>query len=106
LDETYLQNFDTYFTKYNQTILNIIGDTNPELSAQITGVDVKQIVKEYDAQNLETKKTNYIYPLMNAVSSLSKEDLAEMAESLIYLTYLTSKFLEKGVSKPTIVSWD
>lgn len=106
LDETYLQNFDKYFSKYNNDILNLIGDTNPELSAQITGLDIKEIVKEYDAQNLKTKKTNYIYPLMNAVSSLSKEDLAEMAESLIYLTYLKRRitFAEESVGGPVDVA--
>lgn len=106
LDETYLENFDKYFTKYNNDILNLIGDTNPELTAQITGLDIKQLVKEYDDLNLKTKKTNYIYPLMNAVSNLSKEDLAEMAESLIYLTYLKRRitFAEESVGGPVDVA--
>jgi len=43
---------------------------------------------------------------MDAVSSLSKEDLAEMAESLIYLTYLKRRitFAEESVGGPVDVA--
>jgi hypothetical protein len=106
LDNIYLQNFETYFNKYNKFILDNIGDSNPVLSAQIKGLDVKQLVSEYESKNLETKQTNYIFPLMDAVSSLSKEDLAEMAESLIYLTYLKRRMTnaEESVGGPVDVA--
>jgi hypothetical protein len=106
LDETYILNFEAYFTKYNEAILNIIGDNNPELSAQLQGIDIKELVREYASKNLETKRSEYINPLMNAVSSLSKEDLAEMAESLIYLTYLKRRitFAEESVGGPVDVA--
>ena len=43
---------------------------------------------------------------MNAVGALSKEDLAEMAESLIYLTYLKRRitFAEESVGGPVDVA--
>jgi hypothetical protein len=43
---------------------------------------------------------------MNAVSNLSKEDLSEMAESLIYLTYLKRRitFAEESVGGPVDVA--
>ncbi len=43
---------------------------------------------------------------MNAVANLSKEDLAEMAESLIYLTYLKRRitFAEESVGGPVDVA--
>jgi hypothetical protein len=106
LDNIYLQNFETYFNKYNKFILDNIGDSNPVLSAQIKGLDVRQLVAEYESKNLETKQTNYIFPLMDAVSSLSKEDLAEMAESLIYLTYLKRRMTnaEESVGGPVDVA--
>ncbi len=106
LDNIYLQNFETYFNKYNKFILDNIGDSNPVLSAQIKGLDVKQFMSEYESKNLETKQTNYIFPLMDAVSSLSKEDLAEMAESLIYLTYLKRRMTnaEESVGGPVDVA--
>ena len=37
------------------------------------------------------QQTTYIDKMLQTVSSLPKEDLAEMAESLIYLTYLKKK---------------
>ena len=43
---------------------------------------------------------------MNAVGTLSKEDLAEMAESLIYLTYLKRRITlaEESVGGPVDVA--
>ncbi len=43
---------------------------------------------------------------MDAVSTLSKEDLAEMAESLIYLTYLKRRitFAQESVGGPVDVA--
>lgn len=106
LDNTYLKNFVSAFTKYNQEILGIIGDANLELAAQIQGLDVNALAEAYAAKNNETKRSNYIDPLMNAVSNLSKEDLAEMAESLIYLTYLKRRitFAEESVGGPVDVA--
>jgi hypothetical protein len=106
LDDIYMKNFEAYFTKYNNEILGILGDTNPELTAQISSLDIKELSKEYAQKNLETKQSNYLRPLMNAVSGLSKEDLAEMAESLIYLTYLKRRitFAEESVGGPVDVA--
>lgn len=106
LDATYNANFEASFTKYNQEILNILGTSAPVLSAQIQALDIKALVNEYAAKNNETKSQNYIIPLMNAVSNLSKDDLAEMAESLIYLTYLKRRitFAEESVGGPVDVA--
>jgi hypothetical protein len=43
---------------------------------------------------------------MGAVSQLSKEDLAEMAESLVYLTYLKRRFTmaEESVGGPVDIA--
>ncbi len=106
LDQIYVQNFATYFQKYNQIILTAMGDQNPELSAQIRGIDIQELINDYIAKNMEAKRANYITPLMDAVSNLSKEDLAEMAESLIYLTYLKRRitFAEESVGGPVDVA--
>jgi hypothetical protein len=106
LDSTYLENFEASFTKYNQMILELLGDVNPVLSAQISALDVQLLRAEYVKKNEETKRSNYINPLMSAVSNLSKEDLAEMAESLIYLTYLKRRitFAEESVGGPVDVA--
>ena len=106
LDKTYIANFEAAFKKYNNEILAILGDSNPQLTAQIQALDMNQLINEYASKNNETKQTNYIQPLMSAVSNLSKEDLAEMAESLIYLTYLKRRitFAEESVGGPVDVA--
>ncbi len=106
LDTTYLENFKASFDKYNKEIINILGDSNPELTAKIKAIDIQTLREEYNKKNAETKQINYIEPLMDAVSSLSKEDLAEMAESLIYLTYLKRRitFAEESVGGPVDVA--
>jgi hypothetical protein len=83
-----------------------LGDNHPEVSAQIRGIDIQEIVNEYKIKNNETKNNDYIFPLLNAVNSLSKEDLSEMAESLIYLTYLKRRitFAEESVGGPVDVA--
>jgi len=76
------------------------------LSRKISELDTNIIFEELQKMNLEIKREKYIEPLMNAVSTLSKEDLAEMAESLIYLTYLKRRitFAEESVGGPVDVA--
>ena len=60
LDDIYTQNFSTYFSKYNQAILDILGEHHPELAAQIRGINIEELVNEYADKNLETK-TDALY---------------------------------------------
>ncbi len=106
LDNTYLENFGALFDKYNHLILDAIGDSNPILSEQIKSLETQKLIAEYAQMNKQIRRENYINPLMNAVSYLSKEDLAEMAESLIYLTYLKRRITnaEESVGGPVDVA--
>lgn len=106
LNKIYLNNFEELLKKYNQTILAAIGDTNPLLTEQISNLNINAIVGEFNSLNQQIKRENYIVPLMDAVSNLDKEDLAEMAESLIYLTYLKRRitFAEESVGGPVDVA--
>jgi hypothetical protein len=106
LDNIYRSNFAALFDKYNSEILRIVGATNPEVTAQIRALNTQPLIDEYMKMNDRIKGENYIQPLMNAVASLSKEDLAEMAESLIYLTYLKRRitFAEESVGGPVDVA--
>ncbi|WEK19443.1 MAG: hypothetical protein P0Y49_21960 [Candidatus Pedobacter colombiensis] len=106
LDSTYLQNFSSIFKKYNEVILQTIGDSNPQLKAQVEALNTDVLQSEFAQMNSLIKTEKYIVPLMNAVCSLSKEDLAEMAESLIYLTYLKRRitFAEESVGGPVDVA--
>jgi len=106
LDNIYLNNFSALFAKYNNEILGIVGNSNPQLAAQIQALNIDILVNEYRAMNARIKRENHIQPLLDAVSTLSKEDLAEMAESLIYLTYLKRRitFAEESVGGPVDVA--
>ena len=106
LDNIYLKNFNALFKKYNEAILESIGNTNPLLTEQIKNLNTDVIVQELNSTNQQIKRENYINPLMNAVSNLAKDDLAEMAESLIYLTYLKRRitFAEESVGGPVDVA--
>lgn len=106
LDNTYLENFRVLFEKYNQLILDAIGDSNPLLTQQIKSLETQKLIEQYAEMNKQIRRENYINPLMNAVSHLSKEDLAEMAESLIYLTYLKRRITnaEESVGGPVDVA--
>ncbi|CAM4318891.1 hypothetical protein [Flavobacterium terrigena] len=106
LDYTYKENLKETLTKYNTLILEELGDTNTELSEKLRNFDYDFLTREHQVKIDETKTLNYIQPLMNAVNNLSKEDLAEMAESLIYLTYLKRRitFAEESVGGPVDVA--
>ncbi len=47
-----------------------------------------KVVDYFNEEFKKLRREEHINPILDAVSSLSKEDLAEMAESLINLTYL------------------
>lgn len=51
-------------------------------------------------------QTNYIEKLVNTISYLSKEDLADMAESLVRMTYLKRRITseEESVGGPVDVA--
>lgn len=106
LDEIYLSNFSNLLERYNTEILGRVGDANPLLTEQIRNLDTNAIVLEFSNFNNQIRRKNYIGPLMNAVSNLAKEDLAEMAESLIYLTNLKRRitFAEESVGGPVDVA--
>lgn len=106
LDKIYLSNFDEVFKKYNQEILNNIGETNKLLYQQIKNLDTNIILQQFHNLNQQIKRENYIIPLISAVSNLAKDDLSEMAESLIYLTYLKRRitFAEESVGGPVDVA--
>lgn len=91
LDNIYAENMKQYIEKYNQRLIGIIEPIFPDLATAIKTIEIDEQMQEFTDKIQEAKRINYINPLMDAVGSLSKEDLAEMAESLIYLTYLQKK---------------
>jgi hypothetical protein len=106
LENVYLDYISHVLNYYNGQILQMIGNAEPRLSQKIASVDFPTILQEISEEMLLARKREYIEPLMLAVSTLSKEDLAEMAESLIYLTYLKRRitFAEESVGGPVDVA--
>ena len=106
LNALYISQLERFFVKYNSLVADVISSTNTELADQIRNIQTSTFIEEYAKQIEEVKQKRYIGPLMNAVDTLSKEDLAEMAESLIYLTYLKRRitFAEESVGGPVDVA--
>ncbi|EOZ97921.1 hypothetical protein A33Q_1573 [Indibacter alkaliphilus LW1] len=105
-ESTIIKNFQMSLEKYNELLYDTLKSTNPDLAAQIKRIDNSAIIDELRKTNDNFKQFKYINPLMSAVATLSKEDLAEMAESLIYLTYLKRRitFAQESVGGPVDVA--
>ena len=99
LHGAYLRNFETSLDSQKEAIAQSIEQINPALAIEIRSLDNQRFIDEYSQNNADAMMDGYIEPMLNAVSLLSKEDLAEMAESLIYLTYLKRRitFAEESV---------
>lgn len=63
----------------------------PNLAKQIEKINIGPIIEVYRNKINKAKQVGLISPLMNTISYLEKEDLAEVAENLIYLTSLKRK---------------
>ncbi|OWP75311.1 hypothetical protein [Flavobacterium oreochromis] len=106
IENTYFSVVEKFIRKYNKTLFDIIQPENPDLAQQVENVNIDEILTEF-AEELNTlKREKQIIPTVDTVSILSKEDLAEMAESLIYLTYLKRRISssEESVGGPIDVA--
>jgi len=95
------------FKDFIQSFINKLSSVMPEdFSEQLNQFNVDKYVKEYQLTIGDIITKRYVTPLMDAVSQLSKEDLAEMVESLVYLTYLKKRFTmaEESVGGPVDVA--
>jgi hypothetical protein len=100
--------FLKFFEQYNQDIIGLLNknEANEDIVSRIKGIDLRNISSSFQEIFAQIQQQQYVYPLMAAVSTLSKEDLAEMAESLIYLTYLKRRMTsaEESVGGPVDVA--
>ena len=73
---------------------------------RLDNLNVQKYIQDYNNKLDNIISEKYVGPLMDAVSQLSKEDLAEMAESLVYLTYLKRRFTmaEESVGGPVDIA--
>ena len=61
---------------------------NPILANAFSKIDVTPVKKKYIRNLSDFKQRAIVKPLMDTVATMEKEDLAELAENLIYLTSL------------------
>jgi hypothetical protein len=107
LKETYNLNFKNFINNYDDILLNNYPGTDKgDLKFLLEKIDKYRIAEKFTTVMDEVIQKKYVSPLFEAVSGLSKEDLAEMAESLIYLTYLQRRITnaEESVGGPVDVA--
>lgn len=100
------QNFKKFVLKYQNHIKEITKDASQSIKEEIESYDLDALISEMESSTLEIQLKKFVYPLFGALKGLSKEDLADMAESLIKLTYLKRRmmFHEESVSGPIDVA--
>ncbi|MBQ8070954.1 MAG: hypothetical protein IJ202_08895 [Bacteroidales bacterium] len=69
-------------------IRSIVTPINKGLASAIGQIDINPIIQSYVNGITLFKNENTISPLMQTIATMEKEDLAELAENLIYLTSL------------------
>lgn len=106
LDQLYKSNIDSTFITYKETLISLIEEDNKDVANKIRNIDLTPILQKLHSLNQEIKNNKYISPLINTISLLSKEDLSEVAESLISLTSLKRRmtFSEESVGGPIDVA--
>ncbi len=69
-------------------IASTVGKTNKALAKNILAINTQPTVDLYKKSLNDMINSNHVAPLINTIAILQKEDLAEVAENLIYLTSL------------------
>ena len=107
LQDTYNLNFNKLLSQYDQILTNIYPNTDKsDLLLALNKVDKAIISDSIISSMNKVIQEKYVNPLYQAVAGLSIEDLSEMAESLIYLTYLQRRITnaEESVGGPVDVA--
>ena len=106
INETLFSTFNSFLNGYNEHLINLVEKETPELAKSLKAINTEAICKQFLDEIENVKQIKHIEPTVTTVSILSKEDLAEMAESLIYLTYLKRRISsdEESVGGPVDVA--
>lgn len=106
IEKTYSSVFEIFLKKYNGILYDLILTDKPELADIIKNINTDDILAEFIDELNDIKREKQIIPTVDTVAILSKEDLSEMAESLIYLTYLKRRISsnEESVGGPIDVA--
>ena len=88
MEDAFFQTTDATFRLLLESIAKLVGDENNPLANNIRGIDIDGLMEDYKKSIDKVKQQKMISPLMKTVSTMGKEDLAELAENLIYQTSL------------------
>lgn len=88
MEDAFFQTTDATFRLLLESIAKLVGDENNPLANNIRGIDIDGLMEDYKKRIEKVKQQKMISPLMETVSTMGKEDLAELAENLIYQTSL------------------
>lgn len=104
VSDLFFKSLNAYSTLVSNTIKANNGDSI--LSTAIEKLDISGIRKVFDEAINNIIGKQYISPLVDTVAYLEKEDMAEMAESLISLTFLKRRMMssEETVGGPVDVA--
>ena len=88
IEEAVLKTTEATYRLLLDTIANLVAGKDDNLANNIKGIDLDALMEDYQKKIQGLKQTKMISPLMQTVSTMGKEDLAELAENLIYQTSL------------------
>lgn len=100
-----LQTASNIFKGFLDEIVKVAQQSENFAEDQITRVI--DLMSDRYRQGLENEMmSEHYYPMLRTINHLGREDLAEMAESLIYMTYLNRRFTmqEESVGGPVDVA--
>lgn len=88
IEEAVFKTTEATYRLLLDTIAKLVVGKDDNLANNIKGIDLDALMEDYQKKIQGLKQTKMISPLMQTVSTMGKEDLAELAENLIYQTSL------------------
>lgn len=87
IEETFMKITEATMGDFLKNIAGTLKSNRP-LATAISNIDLTPFMSHFQASIAQFKRDATIGPLMSTVATMEKEDLAELAENLIYLTSL------------------
>ena len=88
IEDTLISGIESIMREFLAQLATSIHSHNPVVAKNIAQFDITPLISQYKKNIQDFKQTKNIDPLINTVSTMAKEDLAELAENLIYMTSL------------------
>lgn len=88
LQQLIVQLTSQILTENIKQIASKVGKTDKSLAKSISTINVQPTLDLFNKNLKAVVDNNHVFPLINTIAILQKEDLAEVAENLIYLTSL------------------